>query len=52
MKELIFVLVDKNSINECGKFQTNFRNSNGKVRASKIMLNLKNPKMRIIRIPF
>ena len=52
MKELIFVLVDKNSINECGKFQTNFRNSNGKVRASKIMLNLKNPRIRIIRIPF
>ena len=41
-QELIFVFVDKNNIESCGKFQDSFRNSDGTPRRSKILLDLKN----------
>ena len=41
-KELIFVLVDKDNIDSCARFQSNFRNSNGSARKAKILLDLKN----------
>ena len=40
-RELIFVFVDKSNINSCGKFQSNFRNSDGSARNAKILLDLK-----------
>lgn len=39
-KELIFVFVNKENIDSCGKFQSNFRNSNGVARNAKVMLDL------------
>lgn len=52
-KELIFVLVDKENIDSCGKFQANFRNSNGVARNAKILLDLKkNNRLKIFRYNF
>jgi len=52
-KELIFVLVDKENIDSCGKFQANFRNSNGVARNAKILLDLKkNNHLKIFRYNF
>ena len=47
-KELIFVFVDENNVNSCGKFQANFRNSNGVARNAKILLDLKKNKELIV----
>ncbi len=41
-KELIFVFVDKNNIQSCGKFQAKFRNADGSARNPKLMLDVKN----------
>ena len=52
-KELIFVFVDDDNINSCGKFQTNFRNSNGTARRAKILLDLKrNDALKVYRYDF
>ncbi len=52
-KELTFVFVDQENISSCGKFQANFRNSNGVARNSKIMLDLKkNSQLRIFKYDF
>lgn len=40
-QELVFVFVDSENINSCGKFQSNFRNSNGVARNAKILLDIK-----------
>lgn len=50
--ELVFVFVDNNNIQTCGKFQTNFRNSNGTVRNPKIMLDFNNNNLKIFRFKF
>lgn len=48
--ELIFVFVDTENIDSCGKFQSNFRNSDGSPRNAKVMLDLnKNSSLKIIR---
>ena len=51
-QELIFVFVDNDNIGSCGKFQGEFRNSNGVPRNSKIMIDLKNPNLKIFRFKF
>ena len=52
-KELIFVFVNENNIGLCGKFQNNFRNSNGSARKSKVLLDLKkNDQLEIFRYEF
>ena len=52
-KELIFVFVDEENITSCGKFQANFRNSNGNARNAKILLELKkNNRLKIFRYNF
>ena len=50
--ELVFVFVDAQNIESCGKFQANFRNSNGVARNPKIMLDLNNNKLKIFRFKF
>jgi hypothetical protein len=40
-KELIFAFATADNINSCGKFQANFRNSNGVARNAKVLLDLK-----------
>lgn len=52
IKELIFVIVNAETLNFCGKFQSNFRNSNGKGRASKVLIDLNNPNIKVIRFKF
>lgn len=39
--ELVFVLLNKNNINSCEKFQKNFRNADGSARNDKVRLDLK-----------
>ena len=52
-KELIFVFVDEDNIDSCGKFQSNFRNSNGNARKAKILLDLKrNDSLKVYRYEF
>ena len=52
-KELIFVFVDDDNIDSCGKFQKNFRNSDGRPRKSKILLDLKrNDSLKVYRYDF
>lgn len=52
-KELIFVMVDKDNLSSCGKFQANFRNSDGTPRNAKVMLDLKsNSSLKIYRYNF
>lgn len=52
-KEMIFVFVNKENINSCGKFQTNFRNADGSTRNPKLMLDLKNnPHLKIKKYKF
>lgn len=41
-EELIFVFVDKDNAQSCGKFQANFRNADGSARNPKLMIDLKN----------
>lgn len=51
--EINFVFVDNSNIDSCGKFQNNFRNSNGTPRKTKVMLDLnKNDKLKIFRYNF
>ena len=52
-QELIFVFVDNDNISSCGKFQANFRNSNGVARNAKILLDLKkNKQLKVYRYNF
>jgi len=52
-RELIFVFVDSDNINSCGKFQANFSNSNGVARNAKILLDTKkNKDLKIYRYSF
>lgn len=39
-QEIIFVKINKSTLERCGSFQKNFRNANGSLRRSKVMLNL------------
>ena len=41
-RELIFVFVNKDNVQSCGKFQANFRNADGSARNPKLMLDIKN----------
>lgn len=50
--ELIFVLLDENTILTCGKFQSGFRNSNGVARNPKVLLDLQNTSLKIYRFKF
>lgn len=47
--ELIFVFVNAETINYCGKFQSNFRNSNGTARNAKVMIDINNPHLEIYK---
>lgn len=47
-QELIFVFLNKKNINSCGKFQEDFRNSNGSARNPKVLLKLKKNKDLIV----
>lgn len=52
-RELVFVFVDANNINSCGKFQANFRNSNGVARNAKVLLDLRrNLQLNTLRFQF
>ena len=51
--ELVFVLVDEDNIDSCGKFQKNFRNADGSARNAKILLDLKrNDNLIVYRYEF
>lgn len=39
-QEIIFIKINKETLERCGSFQENFRNSNGSPRRSKVMINL------------
>ena len=47
--ELVFVWVNAENIQHCGKFQSDFRNSNGKARKAKVMININNPNLEIYK---
>ena len=40
LNELMFIKIDKSTLEKCGSFQKNFRNSNGSPRRSKVLLDL------------
>ena len=51
--ELVFVILDKDNLDSCGKFQSNFRNSDGSPRNAKVMLDLKkNNELNIYKYEF
>jgi len=47
--ELIFVFLDKDTVNNCGDFQTGFRNSTGNARNPKIEIDLNDKSLNIKR---
>ena len=52
-RDLIFVFVDDSNIDSCGKFQANFRNSNGVARNAKVLLDLqRNQQLKMLRFHF
>jgi len=40
VQEIVFIKINKETLERCGSFQKNFRNADGSPRKSKIMLNL------------
>lgn len=50
--ELIFVFVNEETIQHCGTFQANFRNSNGIARNAKVMIDVNNPNLEIYKFDF
>lgn len=40
LKEIMFIKINKGTLNKCGSFQKNFRNADGSPRRSKVLLNL------------
>jgi hypothetical protein len=47
--ELIFVFLDKDTVNKTTDFQTGFRNSNGNARNPKIEIDLNNKELKTVR---
>lgn len=40
LKQIVLIKIDEAQLNRCGSFQRNFRNSNGKPRREKVLLDL------------
>lgn len=40
LQEIIFIKINKETLNKSGSFQKNFRNADGSMRKSKVMINL------------
>ncbi len=40
LKELMFIKINKETLERCGSFQKDFRNANGSLRRSKVLLDL------------
>lgn len=40
LKEIMFIKINKETLEKCGSFQKDFRNANGKLRRSKVLLDL------------
>ena len=52
LQSIDFVILDKSKILLCQKFQGGMRNSNGVPRNEKVMLDLSNPELGLIRMDF
>ena len=46
------VFVNEETIQYCGTFQANFRNSNGIARNAKVMIDVNNPNLEIYKFDF